>query len=148
VLGERFAGQPACFDSARRALAHRIEHWGFIASREAYLAAVERCRVVVSTARQEFFGLAVREAIVLGCHPLLPRRLVYPEMVGGLPGHLYDSEDDLRARLSRLLSDGPGVAAGMTASPLREAMRAFATSAVVSRWDEWFDDPAAIRAPE
>ena len=37
----------------------------------------------VSTARHEFYGLAVREAIAAGCHPLLPRRVVYPELADG-----------------------------------------------------------------
>ena len=137
VVGQSFRDQPACFEEARRGLAHRIEHWGFLPSRADYLRMVARCRVVVSTARHEFFGLAVREAIGLGCHPLLPRRLVYPEVVGSREEHLYDTEEQLAAKLERLLSGpGPPIAEDLIAH-----VGALSASRVVARWDEWFDTP-------
>jgi glycosyltransferase involved in cell wall biosynthesis len=138
VLGQSFREQPACFAEAARDLSHRIERWGYVAARREYLEAVARCRIVVSTARHEFFGLAVREAIALGCLPLLPRRVVYPEMVGGRDEHLYDTEEDLARRLDALLA---GAAAG-PASPLRDEITSHAVERVVARWDEWFDELA------
>ncbi len=107
MLGQSFREQPACFDEARRRLAPRIDQWGYLPDREAYLAALGRARVVVSTASHDYFGLAVREAIAAGCYPLLPRRVVYPEMVEGRDEHLYDAPEDLVARLARVLTDPP-----------------------------------------
>lgn len=138
VLGQSFREQPACFAEAARDLSHRIERWGYVASRPEYLEEVARCRIVVSTALHEFFGLAVREAIALGCRPLLPRRVVYPEMVGGRKECLYDTEEDLADRLARVL-------ASPEAPPdpfLVTMMTSHSVENVVARWDEWLDEMA------
>ena len=37
-----------------------------------YLELIGTCDVVASTARHEFFGIAVAEAMAAGCAPLLP----------------------------------------------------------------------------
>ncbi len=57
--------------------------------------------VVVSTAIHEFFGIAVIEAIYCDCFPVLPRRLVYPELIPASHHDdcLYDDVDGLVARL-------------------------------------------------
>lgn len=135
VLGQSFQERPACFAAAERDLAHRIERWGYVPDRGTYLREVARCRFVVSTARHEFYGLAVREAIAAGCHPLLPRRVVYPEMVGGRDAYLYDGIDDLVARLRRLLeepADAPPPDLAATAASLTPAR-------VADAWDGWLE---------
>lgn len=138
VLGETFRERPACFEAAERDLAHRIEHWGYIPSRKEYLEAVARCRLVISTARHEFYGLAVREAIALGCYPILPRRVVYPEMVDGREQHLYEAEDELAERIRQVL-DAPDPVDPV----LRSAVAALTVEEVVSRFDAWLDGFAA-----
>jgi len=135
VAGESFSEQPACFAAARRDLGHRIARWGFIPSRGEYLREAARCRVVVSTARHEFYGLAAREAIRLGCYPLLPRRVVYPEMVGGRNEHLYDTEEELARRLVALLQDRGAAPDPALAASIAEA----SVERVVGTWDGWFD---------
>ena len=79
-------------------------HAGFVESRDEYWALIRSCNVVVSTAIQENFGLAVVEAMMCGCLPVLPDRLSYPEL---LPADrhadlLYATDEQLSARLSAL----------------------------------------------
>lgn len=103
VLGERFPQEPEVFERARKAFGEKILHWGFLASREEYLDVLATADVAVSTARHEFFGIAVVEAIAAGCFPLLPRRLAYPEILAPLPAAVrgqffYDGSADALAR--------------------------------------------------
>jgi glycosyltransferase involved in cell wall biosynthesis len=78
-------GCPA-FERAVAQLGERILHLGFFPEPEQYRQAVASCDVVVSTARHEFFGVSVVEAVSLGCLPVLPRALSYPELI---PPHLH-----------------------------------------------------------
>jgi hypothetical protein len=60
----------------------------------------------VSTASQEFFGIAMAEATLCGAHPVAPAALVYPELYGGecASEHLYRDDDELVAILTRTLA--------------------------------------------
>jgi glycosyltransferase involved in cell wall biosynthesis len=80
VCGESFREVPEEMEHARRALADRTEHWGFLPSRGDYLALLGRTQIVVSTANHEFFGVSVLEAAWMGSRPLVPDRLSYPEL--------------------------------------------------------------------
>lgn len=57
-----------------------VIHAGYIENRSDYLEMLSRADWVLSTARHEFFGMAVAEAILAGCLPWLPGRLSYPEI--------------------------------------------------------------------
>jgi glycosyltransferase involved in cell wall biosynthesis len=82
VIGQQFAETPPVFTWARDYFAEEIVRWGFQPTREEYIAALSEADVFVSTARHEFFGISVVEAIAAGVYPLLPRRLSYPEIIG------------------------------------------------------------------
>ncbi|MBN1770419.1 MAG: DUF3524 domain-containing protein [Deltaproteobacteria bacterium] len=100
VCGERFREAPAVFDEARARLGARLQHFGFVEDRHAYLDLLARAQLVVSTARHEFFGLAVLEAVQLGARPLVPDGLCYPELY---PAEFrYAGEAALAAELERL----------------------------------------------
>ena len=97
VAGENFRNVPAEFEEAATRLAHRIEHWGYLPSREDYQALLRKADLVISTAEHEFFGISILEAAQAGVFPLLPNRLSYPELVP-MDLHaacLYDDDDDL-----------------------------------------------------
>lgn len=101
VAGENFRTAPAIFEAARQKLAAKIDHFGYVENRGEYEKLLRRSDVVVSTARHEFFGLSVLEAIAARCYPLLPNRLSYPELAPASIHEqiLYDSPAELREKL-------------------------------------------------
>ena len=131
VLGESFSDVPEIFFRARERLEGRLEHFGYAESREEYLHILGRSDIVVSTARHEFFGISIVEAIESGALPLLPNRLSYPELLieAGDPDSsifFYDgSTKDLVERLTflcRLVGDGKQQRAGQI---VRQSMPRF-----------------------
>ena len=108
VAGQSFRDSPPIFSAAKNILAERIDHFSYVPDRQTYYALLACANVVMSTARHEFFGLAVAEALAAGCYPLLPNRLNYPEL---LPAevhavHLYERPDELRNKLKGLCRNG------------------------------------------
>jgi len=104
VLGESFTNSPTCFTDASAQFTHRIDHWGFLESRDAYREALVDADVVVSTADHEFFGIAVVEAVAAGCFPLVPCRLAYPEVLGDDNEFFHDDTPTGIAEQLRTLS--------------------------------------------
>lgn len=105
VVGESFDDVPPVFEEARRRLAGRIENFGYLPHRDDYAKVLLDADIVVSTARNEFFGMSVMEACYAGCYPVLPNRLAYP---GVFPAEfLYDSRRDLIDRLRTLAVSPP-----------------------------------------
>lgn len=88
IVGQQFRSSPAEFEKiaallAQHAAALAIDQgsFGFIENRESYIGLLRRCDVVLSTALHDFQGLAIQEASTLGCTPLVPDALVYPEYI-------------------------------------------------------------------
>jgi glycosyltransferase involved in cell wall biosynthesis len=83
MCGDVFVSVPPEFAEITDMVGDRLVHEGWL-ERDAYIGLLKRSSVVLSTAHQEFFGIAIVEAIAAGAHPVLPDRLVYPERVGQL----------------------------------------------------------------
>ncbi len=106
LLGENYERMPEEFKRAPERLGERLVQYGRVPGRRAYQGWLARGSVVVSTALQENFGIAVVEAMRHGCLPLLPERLSYPEI---LPPRfhgefLYSDQQDLENKLARILT--------------------------------------------
>jgi glycosyltransferase involved in cell wall biosynthesis len=82
VLGQPFRERPPVFAEMQQALAGYIGVWGRVRDAADYRALLQQSHVVLSTALHEFQGLAVLEAVASSCIPLVPDRLVYPELYG------------------------------------------------------------------
>ncbi|MBO9313412.1 MAG: DUF3524 domain-containing protein [Chloroflexus sp.] len=109
VTGEHIDPMAPDLVAARQRWADRTIHWGFAESRAAYLHLLRQADIVVSAAIQEYFGIAILEAIACGCVPLLPARLNYPDLIPP-EWHadcLYPTDDDLPLALERLIGNLP-----------------------------------------
>ena len=81
LLGEQFREVPEPLRIFMKEFEDDILHCGRIRDRDGYLEMLASCDWVLSTAAHEFFGMAVVEAMWMGCLPWLPDRLSYPELV-------------------------------------------------------------------
>lgn len=102
ILGQSFREKPAIFTEALAQLQHKIIHSGFVESQDEYANLLTRGNIVVSTAKHEFYGISVIEAVRAGCYPLLPDRLSYPEL---FPAEYLYGKGDLLNKLKLILTD-------------------------------------------
>jgi glycosyltransferase involved in cell wall biosynthesis len=80
-----------------------LAHCGFEPSREKYQAWLSSADIMLSTSIHEFQGLAVLEAVALGCIPVLPKRMSYPELVP--LQYLYESREEDIEREAKAAAD-------------------------------------------
>jgi glycosyltransferase involved in cell wall biosynthesis len=142
LAGESFVGQADEHREGIAALGERVVHVGHL-DEAGYVEALHASDAVISAGRQEFFGVAVAEAMFAGALPVLPDRLVYPERVpAGLEERcLYRGRRGL-VRLIRSVADDPE-AARAEAARCRAAVEQFDWSTTVPRTDAWLESVAA-----
>ena len=83
VVGQQFRRRPEAFTSLQGMLqqAGMLGRWGYIEQRSEYLRLLSDSDIVLSTALHDFQGLSVLEGCALGCTPLVPDGLAYPEWI-------------------------------------------------------------------
>lgn len=141
LMGEHFERIAPDLKRQVAALKGRILHAGFVAGRTEYRRLLSRSDVVVSTARHEFFGVGVVEAVAAGAWPLLPARLAYPEI---LPrrlhaAHLWRTEAEFVHKLRTAIQGVESV----RAADLRRAVARFDWPRAVGRYDRALEQAAA-----
>ncbi len=105
LLGEQAGKTPNIFKKAEKQFSDEIIAFGYIESKNEYLSLLQKGDIVVSTSIQENFGISVVEAVRMGCIPLLPNRLSYPEIMPKeyLNEILYSNKKELAQKLENLL---------------------------------------------
>ncbi len=134
--------QDDVFGPLAQRLGDRCLHCGH-ADRPVYEALLARSDIVVSCAEQEYFGIAVAEAVHAGCYPVLPRRQVYPTLYGSLcrGRHFYSDTDELTALLAGLVSGADG---GHMCS-LAADVDPFCWPRLAARYDDLLIEAAELR---
>jgi glycosyltransferase involved in cell wall biosynthesis len=138
VAGQAFGDTRESFERAAAPLGERVVHLGEPEDLDSYARLLASSDVAVSTAVNEFFGLAMMEAAYAGCRPLVPDRLCYPELY---PDEMrYEGPDRLHAELRSLVLDRPepGAARGIA--------EAYTVETLAPRFDARFHDVAGTVA--
>jgi len=131
VLGQNFARCPAIFSEAREKMEKRILYFGYARKREEYITWLCRGNIVVSTARHEFFGLALLEAVRSGCRPIVPDGLSYREL---FPRQYRYGEGELKEALIKAIYPLKPLDGG-TVSALTEK---YAWQRLAGEYARWF----------
>ncbi len=108
ILGESFREVPKALRTFESEFANHIDHMGFVESKEEYWKWLHKADWVLSTAKHEFFGIAVVEALLAGCLPWLPERLSYLELLpdqsrGLTPASPPNNPNEVRSEIKQHL---------------------------------------------
>jgi glycosyltransferase involved in cell wall biosynthesis len=139
LLGEP-RGHEEVFSGLRDTLGRRCLAYGFQPDRAEYDRMLARSDIVVSCAEQEYFGIAVAEAVHAGAYALLPKSQVYPSLYGRRckGKHFYSGEEELVNMLRDLLTDSRY--GHVCSLPLD--CDAFCWERLIDRYDELFCEVA------
>lgn len=144
LAGDTKHEKPEEFEKAWRRYGDHITHFGYVEDPETYSKLLHSGDIVVSTATYEFFCVAIMEAIYCGCHPLVPNRLHYPELIPKSLHNpllhapvLYETEDELFQHLKNLLT---GTTKPLPKASLQKINRHMDWSVKVNEYDSLFEE--------
>lgn len=140
LLGEKYDEIiPDEFAAAKERFKDELLVFGYEDSRTQYVSWLKKGGIVVSSAVQENFGIAVAEAVRYGCMPLLPERLSYPELI---PAEFhsqvfYRSKKDFQTRLEEMLLNLEKFQE--TRKMLAGHMQQFSWKQMIKAYDDFFE---------
>ncbi len=144
LAGDTKHDKPLEFEKAWKRYGERILHFGFVDDPAAYSKLLHKGDIVVSTAEYEFFCIPILEAIYCGCHPLLPDRLHYSELVPESLKNpllhasvLYQDEDELFDHLKKILT---GETRPLPKSSLRSISESLDWDNMIGDYDQLFKE--------
>lgn len=135
LVGENFRQQPTEFEQARTYFGERVRYYGFVDSFADYASILWQSDYVISTSYQDFFGIAMAEAIYCACTPLLANRLNYPHLIPESYHHAcLFREGKLYGHLKQHLLGERSVAT----APLQAMIAQFDWAKMTPQYDETF----------
>ena len=145
IMGENFGKIPEVFENFGQRFKSKILQYGYVTERAAYENWLQQGAIVVSTAIQENFGMSMVEAMIMGCAPLMPRRLVYPEILPEtLHDHfLYKHKYDLGEKLTAFVTDYQSYEPLL--DNLAREMQSFLWPNVAAAYDETLEQLASLK---
>ncbi|KAH8354769.1 hypothetical protein KR084_007102 [Drosophila pseudotakahashii] len=96
ICGESYQEIPEAFANIQGKLGNKLVNYGHL-ERDDYVKTLLSGDIVISTADHEFFGVAMLEATFCGCYPIVPNKLVYPEIYP--KDNLYNTSNALIKKL-------------------------------------------------
>lgn len=146
LAGDSEHEKPAEFTKAMERFGDHITHMGYVDDVDSYSRLLHTGDIVVSTATYEFFCVSIMEAIYCGCHPVVPNRLHYPELIPEALHRpllhapvLYDTEDDLFKVLKEILT---GKSSVLPKTSLQKINRHLDWSRMITTYDDLFEQIA------
>ncbi len=143
VTGSPRGARSDLFEELPAVAGENLAHVGFTRTRAAYARLLASADLVLSTARHEFFGISILEAIHLGAFPLLPKALAYPELIDPrrYGACFYEDRDELFVKTARYLAEGTPATPGLAAESAR-----YAWPGLIARYDRLFEQTIRERA--
>lgn len=140
ILGDNFTVDQEQFSEAKKRYGNRIVQFGYVTDRKNYIAWLKKGDIVISTALQENFGIAIVEAIRYGCLPLLPNRLSYPEILPDVfhPDFIYKNRNDMDQKLADMILNRH--AYRKKCRKLSDSMGRFAWKNIIAKYDQEFEN--------
>ncbi len=139
LLGETGPAVPRAYDATRKFFKEELVTFGYATSRDVYENWLGRGSIVVSTSRQENFGISVVEAVSNGCVPVLPHRLSYPEIIPAqFHGEVFYQNYDMLLKMLENMLLNPRRFKSMGKALARE-MKQYAWTSVIESLDTQLD---------
>lgn len=143
LLGQRFRQRPPAFAQLETLLQNYYQQQAivpgvneFVSARQQYHQLLQQADIVLSTAAHDFQGLSMLEATALGCYPVAPRALAYPEYlpanglfeVSGLAVYAQaNAAADLICQRAQALTAG-------TAAPVQHTLQQLSAGNLAATW--------------
>ena len=136
LLGEDPTGAS---DPLRAQLEGHTLHAARIPAQADYLEMLGTCDAVFSSADHEFYGIAMLEGCAVGCSPIAPNRLAYPETLPHLPPWLprYENESQAVEQLVAASRNTDLLRSEPHRQAVRQAVRRHRRQSSLVQMDHW-----------